>query len=101
MLDPAQFLRDAIRAVPAVKYAVGVGGLVAVLAIVQSYRINPTLAALGAIVMLILMGMLVIFARMSALGKAYILLPALVFTWFVLLLFMLASLALFSSVFIG
>jgi hypothetical protein len=101
MPSPAQFLREATRAVPAVKYAVGIGGVIAVLAIVRSFSISPTLAVLGAIVMLFLMGVLVVFARMSALGKTHMLLPALVFAWFVLILFMLTSLALFGSVFLG
>ena len=99
MATPTQFLREAIRAVPAVKYALGVGGIVSVIAIVYSFKIDLRIALLGTVVMLILMGVLVVFARMSSLAKPELAAPALVFTWFVLLFFMAVSVSLFSSVF--
>ncbi len=99
MITPIEFLREAIKAVPAVKYALGVGGIVGAIAIVYSFRIDPRVAVIGTVAMLVLMGTLVIFARMASLASAQMFLPALVFTWFVLLLFMALSLSLFTSVF--
>lgn len=99
MITPIQFLREAVIAVPAVKYALGIGGVVAAIAIVFSFKIDPRIAFVGTLVMLVLMGVLVIFARMTALSGVRLHLPALVFTWFVLLLFIATSVSLFSSVF--
>ena len=99
MTTPSQFLAQAIRAVPAVKYALGIGGVVAAVAIVYSFKIDSRVAFVGTLVMLVLMGVLVIFARMSSLPGHRLNLPALVFTWFVLLLFMALSGSLFASVF--
>ena len=99
MTNPVVVLREAIRAVPAVKYALGIGGVVAAVAIVYAFKIDARVAFVGAIVMLVLMGILVVFARMSSLASARMHLPALVFTWFVLLIFMALSVSLFTSVF--
>lgn len=99
MTTPIEFLREAIKAVPAVKYALGVGGIIATVAIVYSFKLDPRIAAFGAIVMLILMGVLVIFARMASLASTRMTLPAIVFTWFVLLIFIAVSVLLFTSVF--
>jgi hypothetical protein len=61
--------------------------------------IVPTVAFVGTIVMLVLMGVLVIFARMATLAGEALALPTLVFTWFTLLFFMTVSISLFTSVF--
>lgn len=100
MLSPMQILREAVRAVPAVKYALGIGGLIAVLSIIFSFGLNPKVAFIGAVFMFMLMGVLVIFARMTALPDQHLLLPAKVFTWFVLFAFMSLSVCLFASVFL-
>lgn len=99
MISPITLLREAIRAVPAVKYALGIGGAVALIAIVFSFGIDARVAFVGAVVMLILMGVLVVFARMAGLPGTKLVLPALAFTWFALLLFMAVSVCLFTSVF--
>lgn len=96
-----QFLREAVRAVPAVRYALGVGGVAAVAAIVYSFRLNPGFALVGTVITFVLMGVLLIFARASALAGIKLQLPALVFAWFTLLLFMATSTLLFTGVFIG
>jgi hypothetical protein len=77
MTTPNQFLREAVKAVPAVKYALGIGGIVATIAIVYSFKIDPRVAFFGTLVMLVLMGALVVFARMASLASAAMHLPAL------------------------
>lgn len=99
MISPIEFLREAIKAVPAVKYALGVGGIVATVAIIKTFKLDIGVAFVSVLVMLILMGVLVVFARMSTLSGAKLRLPALVLTWFVLLMFIIASGSLLSSVF--
>jgi len=97
--SPISILKQAIKAVPAVKYALGIGGIVAVIAIVFSFGINPKVAIFGTVIMLILMVVLLLFASLVRKSGAHVSLPALVFTWFSLLLFMATSVLLFTSAF--
>ncbi len=99
MTTPIEVLREATKAVPAVKYALGIGGVLAAVALVYSFKIDSRVAFVGTIVVLVLMGVLVVFARMAALSSARLHYPVLVFTWFVLLLFMATAISLFTSVF--
>ena len=99
MTAPIEVLREATKAVPAVKYALGIGGVVATIALIYSFQIDPRVAFLGTVVMLLLMAVLVLFARMSAFASKKLSVPALVFTWFSLLMFMAVALSLFGSVF--
>lgn len=96
---PLAFLNQAISAVPAVKYALAVGGIVAVIAIIFSFGIDARVAVIGAVIMFIFMTMMIVFARLSVLAEPYFALPSLVFTWFTLLLFMGVAASLFTSVF--
>jgi hypothetical protein len=98
---PASLLKQAIKAVPAVKYALGIGGIIAVIAIVSSFGIDFRVAFFGTIVMLVLMAVLVIFAKLAGQASSSFRAPALVFTWFSLILFMAVSIVLFTSVFWG
>jgi hypothetical protein len=99
--SPPGLLRAAIHAVPAVKYALGIGGIIAVIAIVSSFGIGFRVAFFGTIVMLALMAVLVIFARLAGQESSSFQAPALVFTWFSLILFMAVAVVLFTSVFWG
>lgn len=101
MVDPLQVLKQAIRAVPAVRYALGIAGVAAVIAIVKLFGLNPTVAALGTVVVLFLMAALVVFANLSALGAGDFRLPALVFTWSALILLIACAILLFTSTFFG
>jgi len=92
-------LRAAIKAVPAVKFALGVGGIIAVIAIVAGFKIDFLFAAFGTVIMLVLMTVLVLFASLAGQHKDNFKTPMLVFTWFSLLLTMVTALALFFSVF--
>jgi hypothetical protein len=92
-------LHEAIRAVPAVKYALGVAGIVAAIAIIQLLRVSLVTAVFGTVVMIVLMTLLVIFARLARTTPSKLTLPAQVFTWFVLLLTIATASFLFTSVF--
>lgn len=100
MPKPLAIIREAIRAVPAVKYALGIGGIIAVIALVFSLQIDLKVAIFGTVVMLVLMGVLVIFAKMASMRSLrFFVGPIRVFTWFVLVLFMMVAFSLFTSVF--
>jgi hypothetical protein len=98
-ISPLSVLRQAIVAVPAVKWALGVGGVLATVALVYTFNLNPRAAFIGLLLMFIFMGILVIFARASALRSGATYWPAMVFTWFVLIMFMATSASLFTSMF--
>src|ERR1043166_1262904 len=80
-LLPMKILREAIRAVPAVKYALGVAGIIAVVAIVKSFGIGPQFAVFGAIITLVLMVALVVFAKLTTTAPRHFKLPVLVLMW--------------------
>lgn len=97
LIEPASILGKAIKAVPAVKYALGVAGIAAVIAIiVGAWKIDYRVAIVGVIIMLIFMVILRIFAVVTTTGAA---LPATVFLWFCLVIFIAAVTCLFTSVF--
>jgi hypothetical protein len=98
---PQSVLKQAINAVPAVKYALGVGGIISVIAIVRGFGIDFRVALWGAVVMLVLMTVLLIFAKASSRPQSAFKGPAFIHTWFSLLLFMATATALFLSVFFG
>jgi hypothetical protein len=64
-LNPLPLLREAITAVPAVRYAVGVLGIAAALAIALAWFTDLRVAAFGVLVMLALMVLLAIFAALT------------------------------------
>ncbi len=92
-------LREATKAVPSVKWALGIGGLIAVIALVYTFKLDPRAAFVGLIVLLLFMTVLVLFARASTLKSGATFWPALIFTWFALIMFMATAVTLFGSVF--
>ncbi|MGL6475797.1 hypothetical protein ACSZNN_13020 [Aeromonas hydrophila] len=67
---PIGFLQLAIRQVPAVRFAIGVGGIAAVVAIVLiGWKLEPQTAIFGTLVVLIFMVVLVAFAALSKAGS--------------------------------
>jgi hypothetical protein len=99
MTTPLSVLRESIRAVPAVRYALGIAGIASVIAIVRSFHLEPKVAVIGMITMLFFMVMLVVFAHLTSLASADFRIPALVFTWCALLLMIAFAVAMFTSVF--
>lgn len=96
---PYQILQEAIRAVPAVKYALGVTGIVAAIAIVKSLGMDLRIAVFGTIITFVLMVVLVIFAKFSTMAPRHFLVPILVMVWSFLTLTIAIAALLFTSVF--
>lgn len=83
---PIEILRAAIRAVPAIKYALGVAGIAATVAIVAGFTIGYKVAFLGTVIMLGFMFCLVLFSSFAQYGAASTRPLALTLAWtFVLL----------------
>ena len=98
-ISPLQLLREAIRAVPALKYALGIVGIVAAIAIIRALTIKPQFAYLGILMMLLLMTLLVLFAYISKMKESYIHTPALIMVYFIIVVTIAGSTFLFTSVF--
>src|SRR5437588_2439543 len=93
-------LREAIKAVPAVKFALGIAGILAAVSIVTAvFRLGLAVAAFSAAVMFVLMTGLVIFARVASASSKTFVAHVAVFSWFSLLLIMATATLLFTSVF--
>jgi hypothetical protein len=86
LLNPASFIRTAQRAHPAFRYAVVAAGLLAIVATFSKFGINYLTLVLGAIALIGLMVLFVVFAHVSQLAKSTLDLPARVFLWAILIL---------------
>lgn len=65
-ISPVEILRDAQKSVPAVRYAVGIAGVAAVVAIVAGFQLDFRIAVFGTIIVLGLMFVLVILSSFVA-----------------------------------
>jgi len=92
-------IRASIDAVPAVKYALGVAGLLAAFAIGSAFFSTKSAAVVAAIIMLVLMVLLLIFSVATKLAPKSLQPAAVWLVWFVLLAFCLCSSLSISSVF--
>jgi hypothetical protein len=98
-LPAFRILQEAIRAVPPVRYALGVAGVIAVLAITLWMGVDLRVAALGAPVLFVLMVVLVVFRRVATHAHANLELPAIVLIWASLLVTIAVVVLLLTSVF--
>ena len=99
MMQPIKVLREATRAVPAVRYALGVAGIAAVVAIVAAFRLDFKVAVFGTLVTFGFMVALVIFAKLTTVAPKHFLKPVLVMMWAFLVLVLASASLLFSAVF--
>jgi hypothetical protein len=92
-------LREAIKAVPAVKYALGVAGIASAITIVVGFRLDLRIAVFGTPIMVMFMTLLVLFARLAKMTPSKFMRPALVFTWSVVVITIATVTLLLTSVF--
>ena len=85
-LNPVNILKDATKSVPAVKYAYGIVGVAAAIAIVVGLLKDTRIAIFGPIIMLALMTALVVFAKLTKASKKTFQIPIKVLIWFSLLM---------------
>jgi len=82
-MNPLTLLTKAITAVPAVRYALGVAGVAAVVAIILGLKLNPQVAVLGTLTVIAFMFVLLIFAKVAGQKDSNaLLLPAQILVWF-------------------
>jgi hypothetical protein len=99
--SPLGVLREAIKAVPAVKYALGVAGVAAALALIMIFVKDLRVAGFGILAMFGLMFLLVIFAAFSKISAKDMRMFVLTVGWIFVTLTMSVSILLISSLFFG
>jgi hypothetical protein len=82
LVNPIKILREAIRAVPALKYALAVAGIAATVAIVVGLKLQPQIAVFGSLIVIGLMFILVVFAQYAGAPTSRLRGPASVLIWF-------------------
>jgi hypothetical protein len=96
-ISPLDLLNKAISKVPAVKYALGIAGIAAAIAIIKTLVTDLRLALFGTILMLVLMTVLFIFAKLTSFASKEIRFPAIALLWFSLALTIATASLLFTS----
>jgi hypothetical protein len=96
---PEGMIAGAVKAVPAVKYALGIGGIAAIVAIIAGFKISFPVAVFGVIVMFALMFILVIFSKFSESASQSFKPLSLVLAWTFVVLTICAATLLVTSFF--
>ncbi len=90
--SPPSLLRLAVRQVPVLRYALGVGGISAIISIVLlGWKLRPEYAAFGTLIVFAFMTIIIILSALSKISSANLRLPALVLTWSFLSLTLITS----------
>ncbi len=98
-MNPYQVLRAGIKEVPAVKYALAVAGVIAVVAIIASFKLDWRVALVGGVVVFVFMAVMVVFSGLTKLGSTVIRGPATFLLWAFVLLTVGSAYLFASSVF--
>ncbi len=96
-LLPVKILKNAIKAVPAVRYALGIAGVAAAVSIVAGLGMDYRVAVFGTLIMFGLMFILVMFSSFAKESRKTTRPFALVLSWAFLVLTILASVFLMTS----
>lgn len=96
-LNPLAILRESVQLVPAMRYALAVLGLIAVVAIAAAWRIDFKVAVFGALIIFGLMIPVLVFARMTTLPAGRFVAPAMVLMWVFVILTSIAGVFLLSA----
>jgi hypothetical protein len=98
-IGPFTVLRTAIKAVPAMKYAVAVAGMGSVVAIVLGFRLKPEVAVFGILVVIGLMFAVAIFSSYVGEKTPATIGPATLLVWFYTLAIMVSTTLFMTSYF--
>lgn len=101
IVHPFEVLKRALAHVPAVKYALGIAGIGAAVAIVKAFFTDWAVAVFSIVVMMLLMAVLFVFAKLTTVASKDLRLAMLTLMWSSLILTILTAALLFSSVFFG
>jgi hypothetical protein len=92
-------IKQGVKAVPQMRFILAVGAIMGTLSVIVSIlKLDLRLAVFGALLIIVLMSLTVVFARISALQEA-LRAPAMVMAWFSMILMIGCSILLVTSVF--
>ena len=98
--DPLlSIVREAVKNNPALKYSFGVLGIVAIVAIIASFRLDYRLAVVGGLIVLFSSALVLLFSKLSEASDGVFRIPALVMLWFSLMAAIVVLSLLTTSVF--
>lgn len=99
-LSPYKLLKEAVKAVPATRYAVGIAGIASVVAIIAGIIKDYRVAVFGTLIILVLMFILLVFSSIATKrSKKSLHLPAMVLTWAFVIMSIMVSTLLATSFF--
>jgi hypothetical protein len=98
-MNPLNLYREAVKAVPAARYALGVVGIAGAVAIVGAAKIDARAVFIAFLLMIVAMVLLLLFARLTTVVAAILILPLKVFVWSFLILGIASAVFAVSSVF--
>ena len=98
-LTPASFIRAALAADRTFKYAILVAGVLAIVVVFVKFGVGVATLVFGAIALIGLMILFLLFAQASKLSKSTLDKPAKVFVWAILIIVILIILLLVTSAF--
>lgn len=100
-MNPWQVLKEAIKQVPAMRYALAVLALVIVLSTILNFGIGNEKLIVGVLAVLVGMVLVFLFSVLTELPKHSLRLPALVLVWSVLVFVIAAGAIAFQATFLG
>lgn len=92
-------IRSAIKAVPAVRYALAVAAIGAAVALIAGFTIDLRVAVFGIIILFVFMAVMVVFARLASVAAGSLYVLAMVLAWAAVILVISTSILLLTSVF--
>ncbi|MBN9382010.1 MAG: carboxypeptidase-like regulatory domain-containing protein [Chitinophagaceae bacterium] len=92
-------IKEATKSVPFVKYALGLAGIVSVIALVRSYSIDLKVGLWSTVIILCLMLVLFLLAHIAVQSGTFLFLPAQTLLWGIVILFLISVFFLVTSVF--
>ena len=98
-LSPEGLIQAASKAHPGFRYAVVVGGIMGIVAVVSRYGISPATLVFGSIIIVVLMVLFLVFSQIAVAAKEHFSVPGTVLIWSYLVISILTALFLFLSAF--
>jgi len=96
---PEGFLKTAVKAVPSLKYAIGIGGIAAVIVLLNGFGTDLRVTGVGVLLIFVPMILLVLFSRIAAAASGLLQKQLRFLTWFAVAIFAVFVSLVVSSIF--
>ncbi len=99
LFSPARLIEAARKAHPAFRYAIVAAALCGLVVVVTEYGVSPATLVFGAIILVVLMVLFLVFSQATVVAHTVLSVPAMVLVWSFLVLSILTAVFLFTSAF--